>query len=467
MAAGSVDLEAEQSAGDWSRFERELRGLREAVGEGRLKQRLDPATFSSEAAGCCGLINGILDEVITTYTKAVRSVELMSLGQIPPPFTGGFPGDFQYAMETCNGFIDVINRRNTQIGRLTEAAAHGDLRVRADVDQFTGANRKIFERFNSMFDAWLKPVAEIQEVLQALARMDLTARVQTEYAGDYGQISNSLNAVSMTLAREVNHIAQLTHALASASQQIGAASHEMARTAESANLRAHSAAASSEQVSTNLSTAANDSREMLTSIKEIARNASKAASVVRSAVTVTDTTSQKMSHLGQSSVEIGKVIKVITGIAQQTNLLALNATIEAARAGEAGKGFAVVANEVKELAKGTAKATEEVSGRIEAIQADTKESVQAIAEIASITSQINDISHTIASAVEEQTATTNQMGRHVADAAEAAQAIAADMNRLAEAVRVTSTGAAQTDTAITDLNQTVARLRQFVEMFRV
>lgn len=451
----------------WSQFERDARQLRDAVAAGELQHRLKPQQYEGEAAAACTLINETLEVLVGTFTRAIQSVEQMSIGQIPPPFADGFPGGFAYSKNVCNGFIDVINRRNTQIARLTEAAARGDLRVRSDVEQFTGANRKIFERFNSMFDAWLKPVAEIEQVLGALSRMDLTTRVKGEYDGEYGQIAKALNAVCGALAQEVNNIAEHTHVLAAASEELGAITHEMARTAEEANRRAHTAAASSEQVSSNLTTAAGGSREMLTSIREIARNASKAATVVRTAVDVTDSTSQKMNNLGQSSEQIGKVIKVITGIAQQTNLLALNATIEAARAGEAGKGFAVVANEVKELAKGTAKATEEVSGRVEAIQRDTKESVQAIGEIASVTSQINDISHQIASAVEEQTATTNQMGRHVTEAAEAASAIAAEMNRLAEAVRQTSAGAAQTDTAIADLNRTVARLQKFVDMFRV
>ena len=120
-----------------------------------------------------------------------------------------------------------------------------------------------------------------------------------------------------------------------------------------------------------------------------------------------------MNKLGESSQEIGNVIKVITSIAQQTNLLALNATIEAARAGEAGKGFAVVANEVKELAKQTAKATEDIGRKIEAIQVDTKGAVAAIEEIGTIINQINDISNSIATAVEEQTVTTNEIGRSV------------------------------------------------------
>ena len=129
------------------------------------------------------------------------------------------------------------------------------------------------------------------------------------------------------------------------------------------------------------------------------------------------TTTETMSKLGQSSQEIGQVVKVITSIAQQTNLLALNATIEAARAGEAGKGFAVVANEVKELARQTAKATEEIGNKIAGVQADTGSAVNAIKEIAGVINKINEISTTIASAVEEQNAATGEISRNVGEAA--------------------------------------------------
>jgi methyl-accepting chemotaxis protein len=226
---------------------------------------------------------------------------------------------------------------------------------------------------------------------------------------------------------------------------------QMGTSAEETSSRAGVVAAASEEVSRNVQTVAAGTEEMSSSIREIAKSASAAANVATQAVKVAEATNTTVCKLGDSSGEIGKVIKVITSIAQQTNLLALNATIEAARAGEAGKGFAVVANEVKELAKETARATEDISHKIEAIQSATRGAVTAIDDIRKIINEINDIQHTIASAVEEQTATTNEMSRNVAEAARGTTDIAQNMAGLAVAVQQTSKWVVSTRTASTEI----------------
>ena len=253
--------------------------------------------------------------------------------------------------------------------------------------------------------------------------------------------------------------------VASASTQLTTISHSMAASAEETSTQAGVVSAAAEQVNKNLQTVSSSAEEMSASIREIAKSATEAARVATSAVKVAETTNATVAKLGESSAEIGKVIKVITSIAQQTNLLALNATIEAARAGEAGKGFAVVANEVKELAKETAKATEDISQKIEAIQGDTRGAVAAIGQISSIIGQINDIQNTIASAVEEQTATTNEISRNVTEAARGSGEIAENITGVAKAAQETSTGAGDTRKSAGDLTRMAAELQALVARF--
>jgi methyl-accepting chemotaxis protein len=198
-------------------------------------------------------------------------------------------------------------------------------------------------------------------------------------------------------------------------------------------------------------------------VREIAKNAHDAARVATAAVRAAEETNRNVAKLGESSMEIGKVIKVITSIAQQTNLLALNATIEAARAGEAGKGFAVVANEVKELAKQTAKATEDISQKIEAIQGDTRGAVGAIQHIGKIIGQINDFQNTIASAVEQQAATTNEIARNASEAARGSLQISGNIGSVSVAARNTSEGAANTLTSAEELSRVAGELRALIE----
>jgi hypothetical protein len=189
--------------------------------------------------------------------------------------------------------------------------------------------------------------------------------------------------------------------------------------------------------------------------------------VASSAVSAARIANDTVAQLGQSSAEIGQVIKVITSIAEQTNLLALNATIEAARAGEAGKGFAVVANEVKELAKQTANATEDIGGRIIAIQADTKGAVAAIGKVSEVINRIDDISATIATAVEEQSATTNEMTRNASEAANGAGEISVSIGGVAHAAEGTLSRAQDSEKAAQELASIATQLGMLMQQFKI
>ncbi len=280
-----------------------------------------------------------------------------------------------------------------------------------------------------------------------------------------GRFGAAFARIRETFRDSMTRISQSACALAGSAEELTAVSQQMAGNAEETAVQSNVVANASDDVSRRVSIVAASSEEMQTSIREIAKAANESASVARNAVSAAESANQTINRLGESSVGIGKVIKVITSIAQQTNLLALNATIEAARAGEAGKGFAVVANEVKELAKGTARATEEIGQKIEAIQNDTRSAVEAIAEIGNIIKNVNDISNNIAAAVEEQTVTTNEISRNVTEAASGTGEIAHNIAGVATAAQDTTKGAADTQTAAKALSEMAAELQSLVGHF--
>jgi methyl-accepting chemotaxis protein len=311
----------------------------------------------------------------------------------------------------------------------------------------------------------VRTARSVQRSLERMAVGDLTVAPKAADRDELGHMAEALTAAQETLRDVVMSVVASSDAVAASSEELSASSAQISASAQETSAQSAVVAGAAEEVSRNVQTVAAGADEMGASIREISKNANEAARVAASAVAEAEATTATVTKLGESSREIGDVVKVITSIAEQTNLLALNATIEAARAGEAGKGFAVVANEVKELAQETAKATENIAQRVEAIQQDTTGAVAAIERISQVIGQINDYQLTIASAVEEQTATTNEMSRSVGEAADGTGQIATNIGGVSGAADATNGALSQTRTAVDELARMAAELRTTASRF--
>ena len=324
---------------------------------------------------------------------------------------------------------------------------------------------------------------------------DLTKRLTVTSRDEIGEMATYFNRFVEKLQGIIGRIAGSVTTVASSATELSATATQLAGGAEETTNQSAQVAAAAEQMSTNMTTMSAATEQMSANVKtvsaaieqanasvgEMAKSAERAATVAADATQLVTASNTQIGNLRNAAEQIGNVIEVIQDIADQTNLLALNATIEAARAGDAGKGFAVVASEVKELAKQTASATGDIRQRIEGIQGSTSLTVESMDGIGDVIRQVNDLSRIIASAVEEQSITTKEIARNMAQSSIAAQTVAQGVTESASAsreiVRVivsvdqaakqTAQGASQTQTTGHELSTVAEQLRSLVAQFKV
>ncbi|MBZ5725793.1 MAG: hypothetical protein LAP87_12435 [Acidobacteriia bacterium] len=441
------------------RLHKEMARLTLASRDGQLSERGKPEQFQGVFAEVVKGVNDMLDAILLPIGESNRVLALIRGCNLREKVEIACKGDHERMKNAVNGVHDWLAELIAYVTKVANGDMTATMAKASDQDQIHEWLVLLKSNINAL-------VADAVMLAKAAADGKLGTRADAaQHEGAYRQVVEGINGTLEAITEPLKVTAQNAATLAASAEELTAVSHQMAGNAEETATQANVVSAASEQVSKNVASVAASGEEMQASIREIAKSANEAARVAKNAVQVANTTNLTVSKLGESSTEIGNVIKVITSIAQQTNLLALNATIEAARAGEAGKGFAVVANEVKELAKQTAKATEEISQKIEAIQGDTKASVQAIGEIGAIINQINDISNSIASAVEEQTVTTNEINRSMAEASRGVGDITKNITGVAVAAKDTTQGANNSQQAAQELSQMASRLQTVVSRF--
>lgn len=340
-----------------------------------------------------------------------------------------------------------------------------------------------------------RPVSQILAVVQGLSDGDLTKASAIDQKDEIGNLARNVNDSMSKLRNVIREFLENANMLSQSAIQMSDTSSLLLEQSNDMSERSSTVAAAGEELSSNISTmsrtadelsssaqsVASAVEEMSASLNEVAQNCAKESEIAAKANNEAESARKVMSELGTSAREISKIVEIINNIAAQTNLLALNATIEAASAGDAGKGFAVVANEVKELARQSAQATEQISRQIEQMQRSTETSIRTIESITAIIEEVNHIAVAIAAAVEQQSVTTNEISKSLSNvsgsvnhlainiqhSASGANEVSENIQEVSQSAQQSAEGVNHTSMAATELTQIAERLRDLVSQFKV
>jgi methyl-accepting chemotaxis protein len=483
-------LQVKYQAADWNGWQTAyafdaIRGVRNAAsdtGDSR-KAFLASGAALARQLGSLASSHGLTNRQSAQVAAALAAVK--DFNTVDAQIAAGYASSDPKAQATANKLVITTEITNYQKAATAVQALSADLTAQAARNTRAASRSAASGKLTVLIAVTLGfviagaaavvVIASISRPLRQLeARLlditagegDLTATVDESGSDEVSRTAALFNQFVGQIAGVIRLVAESSHAVAASAEELTATTTSISASSEEASVQAASVAEAARQVSANVETVAAGAEQMGASISEISQNAAEAARVAGRGVDVVSGANTTVEQLGESSRQIGDVIKVIASIAEQTNLLALNATIEAARAGEAGKGFAVVAGEVKDLAQETARATEDITRRVDAIQHDALSAVSAISEISDVMQRINDFQLTVAAAVEEQIATTQEMSRNVAQAAAGSGEIAANITGVADASVLTAQGVTESQQAVNDLARLSSELQALISRFR-
>ncbi|MBF0546376.1 MAG: Cache 3/Cache 2 fusion domain-containing protein [Candidatus Riflebacteria bacterium] len=460
----------------------EIMKINGAVEKGELEVRGDVDSLHFEFQPLMTGVNKTIDSIVKPLNVAAEYVDHISKGDIPEKITEVYQGNFNTIKNNLNLLIDSTNL----VTKAAQEISRGNISIKI---QPRSEKDDLMKALNLLIDSMYSITKTAQEIAKGNLTIEITQRSEKD------DLMKALAIMAQSLSRMLKEITSGVQTLASASIQLTSISEQMRKGTAEVAAKAGAVASSSEQMSMNSSSVATSmtqtavnlnsvaaaTEEMTATIAEIAGKSEDGRGITKQAVTQATDVSKMMKNLGNMAQEIGKFTETITSISAQTNMLALNATIEAARAGAAGKGFAVVANEIKELAKQAAAATEDIKTRISNIQTSTDGAIENIERISEVINDVSEIVSTIATAVEEQSTTTQEVAKNIAQASNGvdetntrvaetsagAKTIAKDISGVSEATSQLEVASNQITESARDLSRLSEQLKNMVSQFKV